>query len=289
METTLRIPMDFAQPVLGFWTKYGAQSGFTYPPGLEFGWIQISTDGGRTWTSLPGLTTSTYVAPGSDSVDWVGEDLGAPALTGDSRLYSPDGWIFEQVPLPVASGSSVRMRFNFGGSGFCNGKPSQDCGWWIDDVYLGTAGDPKRHLVSDFEDDDARRWRGLLTEFDRGFGFVVVEEASPFPQTYFFELRGNNTHDEVAFKESDPKNLNGRRDSAIYRYDDGVVGYFADQYAELLGEPEPVGGFGHEKPCAHLAASARRRQLCSLSAGLSRDAVTTSACSWPWRSIPPRE
>jgi hypothetical protein len=242
METTLRIPRDLAQPVLGFWTKYGAQTGYLYPLGFEYGWVQISTDGGTTWTSLPGLTTSTYTPPGSESVDWVGEDLGAPALTGDSRVYSPDGWIFEQVALPVAAGSSVRVRFNFGGAGFCNGKPAQDCGWWIDDVYLGTSGDPRRILVSDFEDEDAHRWRGLLTEFDRGFGFVVVEETTPFPQAYFFELRGNNDHDDVAFKAMHPKNINGRRDSGIYRYDDGVVGYFADQYASFWTNPHLLAG-----------------------------------------------
>jgi hypothetical protein len=236
METTLRIPANVSGPVLGFWTKYGARAGNLYPAGQEFGWVQMSADNGRTWTSLPGITSSTYVAPGNDETDWVGEDLGAPAFTGDSRQYSATGWIFEQVPLPVAPGRTVRVRFNFGGTGLSNEFPSEGYGWWIDDVYLGTASNPTRQLLGDFEG-DVSRWQGLLPELDRGFGFAVVEETTPFPQAYFFELRGNNAHDEVAFKDVSPKDVNGRRDDAPYTYDEGVVGYFADHYATFWAYP----------------------------------------------------
>jgi hypothetical protein len=237
METSVHIPRGLSEPVLGFWTKYGAHSGQLYPAGYEFGWVQISTDHGRTWTSLAGQTSSTVVAPGRDQVTFVGEDLGAPAFTGDSRTFAADGWVFEQIPLPVSPGSSVSVRFNFSGWGLANEDPSEDFGWWIDDVYLGTTGEPTRHLISDFEHDDRRDWQGLLTKFEQGFGFVAVEETTDFPQAYFFELRGNNAHDEVAFKSDIPKDVNGRRDDALYRYEDGVVGYYVDYYASFWAYP----------------------------------------------------
>ena len=80
-------------------------------------------------------------------------------------------------------------------------------------------------------------WKGLLTEFDQGVGFVVVEETSPFPQNYFFELRGQNDHDEIAFQESHPKLLNGPFDLGSYSYEKGIVGYFADHYAAFWSYP----------------------------------------------------
>jgi hypothetical protein len=53
METQLRIPADLPSPVLSFWTKYGGPPSFPHVPGYDLGWVQISTDRGRTWTSLP--------------------------------------------------------------------------------------------------------------------------------------------------------------------------------------------------------------------------------------------
>ncbi|HEX5704654.1 MAG TPA: hypothetical protein VFX97_15740 [Pyrinomonadaceae bacterium] len=249
METSLEIPADLDQPVLTFWTKYGLHGNRgLYPPGYDFGWIQISTDDGNSWTSLAGQTTNTYVQPERAGYHYFGEDLGAPALTGDSRQFGPNGWILERVPLPLPPSAKFRLRFNFNGYGLSGINPSQDFGWWIDDVYLGTPAQPTKHLVSDFEGEDVRRWQGLLTEFNQGAGFVVVEQTSPFPQAYFFELRGNNTHDEIAFKEQHPKELNGYLDVATYTYSDGVVGYFANQYATFWAHPEIyTGSATHEQ------------------------------------------
>jgi hypothetical protein len=242
IETSLRVPRETTDPTLSFWTKYGDHAGGLYPAGWEFGWVQISSDGGQTWVTLAGQTSSTVVAPGRGEREWVGEDLGAPAFTGDSRNFAADGWVFERMPLPVAPGTSVRLRFKFSGVGLVNEAPSENYGWWIDEVYLGTESDPTQHLVSDFESDDRRRWQGLLSEFDQGFGFVVVEETTNFPQAYFFELRGNNAHDHYAFKTDHPKDINGRRDDASYRYDEGVVGYFVDHYASFSAYPYQFSG-----------------------------------------------
>jgi len=248
MEASLRVPAGLRQPVLSFWTKYGAHSGWLYPAGLQLGWVQISTDRGRTWTSLAGSTSSTVVDPWRQTLQWFGDDLGAPAFTGDSRQYSDTGWVREQVPLPVPPGSTVRVRFNFSGWEFGTSEPpSSDIGWWIDDVYLGTASNPQQHLVSDFEGEDAGQWQGLNRDFDRGFGFSVVEETSPFPQTYFFELRGQNPHDEMTFQESRVRELNGTAAFAEYRYNSGVVGYFADHFATFWALPSLSAGSANER------------------------------------------
>jgi hypothetical protein len=236
MERVIRIPSDSHQPVLGLWTKYGAHAGWAYEPGWEFGWVELSTDHGQTWTTLSGLTSSTYVAPGRETFDWVGETLGAPAFTGDSRLFAADGWIFERMALPAEPGSTVRLRFRFSGLPGGNEQPPEGFGWWIDEVYVGPASDPARHLVSDFEG-DARQWSGLLPEFDQGFGFAVVEETTPFPQAYLFELRGNNPHDEIPFKSDHRKPINGLRDTGLYTYEPGIVGYYLDYYSSFWAYP----------------------------------------------------
>jgi hypothetical protein len=238
METDLRIPADVPQPVLSFWTKYGGHAQYPHLPGFEFGWVQISTDRGRTWTSLAGQTSTTIVSPQRAALEWFGDDLGAPAFTGNSHVFSADGWIFEHVPLPVNAGASVRIRFNFSGyDQLFNQAPGQ-FGWFIDDIYLGTAGDTTRHLVSDFESGDHRRWSGLLPAFDQGLGFAIVEETVGFSQAYLFELRGNNPHDEIAFKELFPKVLaDSGVDLATYRYEEGVVGYYVNHYATFVSYP----------------------------------------------------
>jgi hypothetical protein len=238
LETQLRIPVDLQSPVLSFWTKYGGPSSYPHVPGFDLGWVQISTDRGRTWTSLAGQTSNTFVAPDRASVEWFGDDLGAPAFTGNSHAFAADGWVFEQVPLPVGPGSSVRIRFNFGGSVLLfNREVHADFGWFIDDVYLGTASDRDRHLISDFEHGDDRRWSGLLESFDQGLGWVAVEETGTFPQAYVFELRGNNPHDERAFKELYPKVINGRLDVGTYRYEEGIIGYYTDEYSMFSTYP----------------------------------------------------
>ena len=87
METSLWVPNDPEEPVLTFWTKYGAHARpWFHFPGLEFGWVQISTDGGRNWTSLAGQSSSTYVDPLREAYQLTGDDLGHPPLpaTADS-------------------------------------------------------------------------------------------------------------------------------------------------------------------------------------------------------------
>lgn len=249
MQTSLRVPSDLARPVLSFWTKYGAHSGWLMPEGYEFGWVQISTNGGRTWTSLAGTTSSTYVAPDRAALQWMGDDLGAPAFTGDSRLLSDTGWIFEQIPLPVARGTSLLLRFNYSGDIWSGPTPAQDLGWWIDDVSLGSASDPMRYAISDFEGPDASRWSGLLERFDRGIGFTVVEETASFPRAYFFELRGHNDHDAELFQRVAPRSVTTRV-SALgeYAYEPGLVGYFADQYATFWSGVPFFSGSPNERP-----------------------------------------
>jgi hypothetical protein len=238
METELRIPANLPEPVLSFWTKFGGHANYGHFPGWEFGWVQISTDRGRTWTSLAGQTTTTVVNPARAAFEWFGDDLGAPALSGNSHAFSADGWVFEQVPLPVSAGTSIRLRFNFSGFHQLFNQSTAEFGWFIDDIYLGTTGDATRHLVSDFEDGDKRRWSGLLPEFDHGLGFAIVEETAAFPHSYLFELRGNNTHDDIAFKELFPKVLTvSSVDVATYRYDEGVVGYYVDHHASFSVYP----------------------------------------------------
>ncbi len=239
MERQLQVPTTLDQPILSFWTKYGAHgTSAAYPTGLQFGWVQISTDGGTTWTSLASTTTSTAVSPARATYDFFGDDLGAPALTGDSRIHSASGWVQETVPLPLAAGDSFLLRFNFSGwFSLERGRP-QDTGWWIDDIYFGDAGDPQQRLVSNFETNaDVASWQGLLSEFDLGWGFVAVGETAPFEHRYYFELRGTNRHDTLAFQEDGPKDNTYLSEVFLNRYQEGVMGYYANELSAFLAFP----------------------------------------------------
>ncbi len=154
--------------------------------------------------------------------------------------------MFEQVPLPVRAGTTLLVRFNFSGFEFSRDQPLQDLGWWIDDVYLGSAANPTRYLIRDFEGQDASRWDGLLTRFDMGIGFTVVEETARFPRAYFFELHGNNAHDISTFQRIQRRVVNDHEVYAEYAYEPGLVGYFADHYATYwAGAHFPVGSATH--------------------------------------------
>ncbi len=84
-QLTIAAPLDFsaaASPALTFKTWYDIEEGW------DFGFVQASTDGGATWTSLSGTTTTSDVDPDCFFADEV------PGYTG----YS-DGWLEETVDL----------------------------------------------------------------------------------------------------------------------------------------------------------------------------------------------
>ena len=102
-----RVTVPTADPTLRFLASYGAELGY------DFAYTVISTDGGLTYTALPGDKT-------------VDGPLG-PALNGTTDGYEP-----HTFDLSAYAGQSVLLGFRYVSDGGVN-----EGGWRVDDVTLG--------------------------------------------------------------------------------------------------------------------------------------------------------
>ena len=129
--TDITVPAD--DPTLRIETYFDIEEGW------DFGVVQISTDAGETWTSLPeegGLTTDEH-AP--RAVPAVVEQL--PGFTGTSS-----GWVQASFDLSEHAGEDVLLAFRY-----LTDPARANPGWWVDDVRVGDT------LVSDGT--DVEEWR----------------------------------------------------------------------------------------------------------------------------------
>lgn len=95
---------------LKFWTWYDAESGWDY------GYVEVSTNGGSTWASIPGNITTNSNPNGNN--------------LGNGITGSSGAWVEAKFPLAAFVGQDVLLRFRYVTDGFVNNP-----GWWIDDVY----------------------------------------------------------------------------------------------------------------------------------------------------------
>jgi PGF-pre-PGF domain-containing protein len=104
---------------LTFFTDYGIEYGW------DFGFIEVSTNNGSSWSQLAGTTTTTYRDPGA-----VVGIPGAPAYTG-----AVSGFTFETVNLTPYTGNLVKLRFRYETDPFV-----QEKGWLIDEISIPEIG-----------------------------------------------------------------------------------------------------------------------------------------------------
>jgi hypothetical protein len=112
---SVTVPSD--DPTLTFDTLFDTEEAFDY------GFVQISTDGGETWTSL--ANDQTGQTSGADALPNI--PAGVPAFTGDSG-----GWVSTSFDLSEYAGQEVLLGFRYVAD-----PAYDDDGWWIDDVALG--------------------------------------------------------------------------------------------------------------------------------------------------------
>ncbi|MBM0236517.1 immune inhibitor A [Micromonospora sp. ATA32] len=103
--TSVAVPT--ADPTLRFLAKYGAEVGFDY------GYVTVSTDGGATYTAIPGDKT-------------VDGPLG-PAINGTT-----DGFEAHSYDLSAYAGKTILLGFRYVSDGGVN-----EGGWLIDDITVG--------------------------------------------------------------------------------------------------------------------------------------------------------
>jgi hypothetical protein len=107
---------------LTFDARHGMETGW------DFGFVQVSTDDGLSWTSLANANTTTEHDPAADST--IIAQL--PGFNGDAD------WHAESFDLSGYGGRTVLLRFRMmtDGATLGNGGPVE-AGWQVDDVTFG--------------------------------------------------------------------------------------------------------------------------------------------------------
>ncbi|MBS1605082.1 MAG: M36 family metallopeptidase [Bacteroidetes bacterium] len=113
---------------LSFWHYYSTESTF------DGGVVEISTDGGTTWTDLgPYMTQNGYnssIDPGYFKSGWPST---ASAIANRNAFSGSSGGQFIQTSVSLSSfaGQTVKIRYRF----VTDGSTTSD-GWYIDDILL---------------------------------------------------------------------------------------------------------------------------------------------------------
>jgi immune inhibitor A len=147
---------------LTFWTWYDIENGWDY------GYVEVSTDAGQTWTILEGPSTTDY--------NPAGNSFGA-GYTGESEK-----WAQERIDLSDYAGQQVLVRFEYITDDAYNAP-----GWVLDDIAI-----PELGLEDDVENGE-QTWEGQ--------GFVRVTSFMPqrfSVQIVVFENSGLVTFHDLA-------------------------------------------------------------------------------------------
>lgn len=124
VSLTLASPINLSSatnPQLKFWHHFQMEAGFDY------GYVEISTDGGTNWTTLAsysGTTSSPYQGPKLSSVKGVS--------TQEVSASATEPWVMEQIDLSAYAGqANVKVRFRLE----TDASVVRD-GWYIDDISI---------------------------------------------------------------------------------------------------------------------------------------------------------
>lgn len=107
---------------LTFWTWYDIETEWDY------GFVEVSTDGGATWAPLAGSITKVSANP-NGSTAWNNSLLGSAESSDAVITGNSGGWVQASFALPEASGVSVRFSYY-------TDEATLGQGWFIDDVKI---------------------------------------------------------------------------------------------------------------------------------------------------------
>ena len=120
--TAIALPAN-SYPKLSFWSSWNTEDGW------DGGVVEISTNGGATWTDLgPNMISGGY--NGGLGAAPTNPLSGRPAFTGQQATF-----VNTIVNLSQYAGQSVKIRFRFG-SDDNTSAPTAPAGWWVDDITL---------------------------------------------------------------------------------------------------------------------------------------------------------
>ena len=163
---------DTEGPVLRFMTWYDIESDFDYA------FVAASTDGGETWSTLPGTSTTT------DNPN--GNNLGN-GLTGKSGGGEVAQWIEEEVNLADYAGKQILLRFEY-----VTDDAFNSVGFLVDDISISGIGfSDDAETDGDWEARGFFRTDGILPQF---YIVQLVRYVDGMPSVERVMVRG---HDEM--------------------------------------------------------------------------------------------
>jgi hypothetical protein len=194
---------------------------FEIEEAYDGGFVQVSTDGGETYTTLANENTSD---------EWSSEVPG-PGLTGSSG-----GWRTETFDLSDYAGQDVLLAFHY----ITDGGVAFD-GWWIDNVAVGGT------VVSDGNDLDAWDSPSEVNAVEvAGFTVQLVAYDDAHEVAYWFELPLNESFDgAISGAELDEAiGESAETVGAIVTYDEPTerVAQYAPYALTVNGTLQPGGG-----------------------------------------------
>jgi hypothetical protein len=116
------VTVPAADPTLTFETRFDTELGW------DFGFVQVSTDGGATYTSLSNADTTSDHDPGA--IGLVVQNL--PGFTGTSGGGAQAQWIETTFDLTAYAGQTILLSFRY-----VTDSGVDLPGWWIDDLQVG--------------------------------------------------------------------------------------------------------------------------------------------------------
>ncbi|WP_350348220.1 immune inhibitor A domain-containing protein [Agromyces sp. G08B096] len=176
--------------------KFWMWNDFVIEEDWDYGYVEVSTDGGTTWTeqkvfSEDGTEVSTpdgYADPNGRMADF-GAAEGAPkqyGLTGSS-----EGWRHDYVDLTPYAGTTVQLRLRL-----ATDAAYQDRGWFTDDLAVTSGADVV--WSDDVESGDDNGWTKEVASFTTttGPGWRQDTGTSVKAQYYLAEWRNFDGFDE---------------------------------------------------------------------------------------------
>jgi immune inhibitor A len=181
LNRTLDVPTD---ATFGFWADYSIEADW------DFGFVEVSTDGGTTWAEQKVLdddgaevtTPDGYADPNGRMVDFGGKKYG---LTGTS-----EGWAHLNVDLSAFAGQTVQLRLRY-----ATDEAFEDRGWFSDDFEL-TSG--TEVVWSDDVESGEAGWTPEVSTFTdtTGNGWHIFSGSTVQEHFYLVEWRNLDGFDE---------------------------------------------------------------------------------------------
>lgn len=188
----IRIVRDLDVPVDA---KLWMQNNYVIEEDWDFGFVEVSTDGGTTWSELKVLNEDGSEATTPDGyADPNGNMATFGSNEGEAKHYgltgTSDGWKHQYVDLAAYAGSTVSLRLRL-----ATDAAFQERGWFVDDFDLQSAGTT---VWSDDVEGGDNGWEKQVETFaaSTGPGWRIDSGTSTTAQYYLVEWRNFDGFDE---------------------------------------------------------------------------------------------